>query len=106
MKIINRIKASDDFAQTIKKGKTQRNLSFVVHYHPNSIGYVRVGISVSTKLGNAVVRNNIKRQIRSMCDEIIDYNNSQMDIVIIAKQGFLLRTYDDNKTSLKELLIL
>ena len=103
MKIVNRIKANDDFATTIKKGKAQRDQSYVIHYCTNSLNYTRVGISVSSKLGNAVVRNHIKRQIRSMCDELIDYNQS-LDIVIVAKQGFLTRTFDDNKTSLKQLL--
>ena len=103
MKIINRIKANDDFATTIKKGKAQRDQSYVIHYCTNSLNYTRVGISVSSKLGNAVVRNHIKRQIRSMCDELIDYNQS-LDIVIVAKQGFLTNSYDDNKTSLNKLL--
>jgi RNase P protein component len=35
MKVINRIKASDDFALAIKKGRAQRNQSFVIHYRPN-----------------------------------------------------------------------
>ena len=104
MKIVNRIKASDDFALTIKKGKAQRNQSFVIHYRTNELNYVRVGISVSSKLGNAVLRNQIKRQIRSMCDELIDYEKNTLDIVIVAKQDFLTRTFDDNKTSLKQLL--
>ena len=103
MKIVNRIKANDDFATTIKKGKAQRDQSYVIHYCTNSLNYTRVGISVSSKLGNAVVRNHIKRQIRSMCDELIDYNQS-LDIVIVAKQGFLTNSYDDNKTSLTKLL--
>ena len=104
MKIINRIKANDDFATTIKKGKTQRDQSYVIHYNTTSLNYTRVGISVSSKLGNAVVRNHIKRQIRSMCDELIDYNQNNLDIVIVTKQEFLNRTYDDNKMSLKQLL--
>ena len=103
MKIINRIKANDDFATTIKKGRTQRDQSYVIHYNTNSLSYTRVGISVSSKLGNAVVRNHIKRQIRSMCDELIDYNQS-LDIVIVAKQGFLTNSYDGNKESLTKLL--
>ena len=103
MKIINRIKASDDFATTIKKGKAQRNQSFVIHYRTNEFQYTRVGISVSSKLGNAVVRNHIKRQVRSMCDELIDYEKQHTDIVIVVKQGFLNRTFDDNKTSLEQL---
>ena len=103
MKIVNRIKANDDFATTIKKGRAQRDQSYVIHYCTNSLNYTRVGISVSSKLGNAVVRNHIKRQIRSMCDELIDYNQS-LDIVIVAKQGFLNNSYDDNKESLNKLL--
>ena len=104
MKVINRIKASDDFALTIKKGKAQRDQSYVIHYRKNELNYVRVGISVSSKIGNAVARNHIKRQIRSMCDELIDYNNQTLDIVIVVKQGFLSRTFDDNKESLRKLL--
>ena len=104
MKIINRIKANDDFATTIKKGKAQRDQSYVIHYCTNSLNYVRVGISVSSKLGNAVVRNHIKRQIRSMCDSLIEYEKHSFDIVIIAKQGFLNNSYDDNKMSLKKIL--
>ena len=103
MKVINRIKASDDFAQAIKKGRAQRNQSYVIHYRPNEFNYVRVGISVSSKLGNAVVRNLVKRQIRSMCDSLIDYNSQSLDIVIIAKANFLNRSFYDNKQSLKEL---
>ena len=104
MKIINRIKASDDFALTIKQGKAQRDQSFVIHYRINELNYVRVGISVSSKLGNAVVRNHTKRQVRSMCDELIDYNQKNIDIVIVVKQPFLNRTFDDNKQSLQKLL--
>ena len=104
MKVINRIKASDDFALAIKKGKAQRNQSFVIHYRPNEFNYTRVGISVSSKLGNAVVRNLVKRQIRSMCDSFIQYEKQAFDIVIIAKQGFLNNSYDDNLTSLKRIL--
>ena len=104
MKVINRIKASDDFALTIKKGKAQRDQSFVIHYRVNELNYTRVGISVSSKLGDAVVRNHIKRQVRSMCDELIDYNQKNLDIVIVVKQGFLNRIFDDNKMSLKKLL--
>ena len=103
MKVINRIKASDDFALAIKKGRAQRNQSYVIHIRPNEFNYVRVGISVSSKLGNAVVRNLVKRQIRSMCDSLIDYNSQSLDIVIVAKANFLNRSYDDNKQSLKEL---
>ena len=104
MKIINRIKATDDFALTIKKGKAQRDQSYVIHYRANTYTYTRVGISVSSKLGNAVIRNQVKRQIRSMCDSLIEYDNHSFDIVIVAKQNYLNNSYNDNKESLRKLL--
>lgn len=104
MKIVNRIKKTQDFAVTIKKGKTYRTTSYLVHVANNEMGYTRIGISVSTKLGNAVVRNRIKRQIRAMCGELIDFNQQSLDIVIIAKQHFLEVDYQENKRLLKELL--
>ena len=104
MKIVNRIKANDDFALTIKKGKTQRNQSYVIHYRTNELNYSRVGISVSSKLGNAVVRNYIKRQVRSMCDKLIDYDNQHLDIVIVIKSNYLENAFSDNEASLQNLL--
>lgn len=104
MKIVNRIKKSKDFAYTIKKGRGIRSGSFVIHTKDSSLSYTRVGVSVSSKLGNAVTRNRIKRQIRAMCGELIDFSKQSLDIVIIAKPGFLTSSYQDNKQLLKELL--
>ena len=104
MKIVNRIKASDDFALAIKKGKVQRNQSYVIHYRENEYGYTRVGISVSSKIGNAVVRNRIKRQVRAICDELLCYSQA-VDIVVIVRKNYLDRSFDDNKESFKQFLI-
>ena len=104
MKVINRIKKSEDFALTINKGTSQRFTSFVVHYRKNDIGYTRVGISASKKLGHAVVRNRIRRQVRAICDQVIDYSNKSLDIVIIVKTKFLTTSFDDNKSQLSDLM--
>jgi len=104
MKIINRIKASEDFALTIKKGKVQHNPSFTIHYRENEYMYTRVGISVSSKLGNAVVRNRIKRQVRMICDELLCYTQP-IDIVIVVRKNYLDRSFEDNKESFKQFLV-
>ena len=97
MKTINRIKANDDFALAIKKGKTYNGSSYRLHVVANGLGYTRVGISVSKKLGNAVVRSRIKRQIRAICDSVIQYDKQALDIVIIARNEFLNKKFSDNK---------
>ena len=104
MKVINRIKKSDDFLLTIKKGKTYRADVYTLHISSNPYSYTRVGISVSSKLGNAVTRNRIKRQVRSMCDSLIDYTKQSLDIVIVVRKPFLNGTFNDNKSHLCDLL--
>ena len=82
MKIVNRIKDSKDFALTIKKGRTYRNDSFVIHIAKTDSDHTRVGVSVSTKIGNAVVRNRVKRQIRAMADSLIDYSKQSYEFAV------------------------
>ena len=104
MKIINRIKASEDFALAIKKGKVQRSPSYTILYRENEYTYTRVGISVSSKLGNAVVRNRIKRQVRMICDELLCYTQP-VDIVIVVRKNYLDHSFEDNKESFKQFLV-
>lgn len=104
MKVINRIKKNDDFGLTINKGKANRLPSFLIFCLKTNTGFTRVGISVSKKLGNAVVRNRTKRQVRAMCDSIIDYSQRSLDIVIIVKNNFLNMTFDENKSQISDLM--
>lgn len=81
-----RIKKNADFQQIYKAGKSVANKQFVVYiYHNKDNEHFRLGISVSKKLGNAVMRNRIKRAIRENFkihkDDII-----AKDIIVIARQ--------------------
>lgn len=104
MKKVYRLVKNDDFSNVVKKGHTEKDQSFTVHYVANDLKYTRVGVSVSTKLGHAVTRNKIKRQIRAMLDNRIDYTKSHLDIVVIARNGFLDKSYQENHISLDKLL--
>ena len=104
MKVINRIKDNDEFVLTVKKGKTLKAPAYVVHFLRTDRNICRIGLSVSKKLGNAVTRNRVKRQIRAMCDSLIDYNAHTFDIVIIAKPDFLNNNFHSNKDTLRNLL--
>ena len=104
MKKINRITANEDFAKTIKKGESIRADSFILHVRKNDLNYTRVGISVSKKLGDAVCRNRIKRQIRAMCDSLIDYNTTSIDLAIVTRRSYLDRNFEENSSLLKKFL--
>lgn len=102
MKVINRIKENNDFAYTIKNSKTIRADSYSIHMTKNEFNLVRVGISVSKKVGNAVCRNRIKRQVRAICDSLIDYNKHSIDLVIIVRRSYLEKTFLENSQLLKQ----
>ncbi len=104
MKKEYRVKKNEDFSRIIGKKISVANKSFIVYAAQNETDHVRLGISVSKKIGNAVIRNKIKRQIRSMADEIIDLNLTN-DYIIIARKDYLLYNYEDNKNSLAKLMI-
>lgn len=99
MKKEYRIKKNEDFQSIIKDRKSITNAKYVVYYKDNK-QHLRVGISVSKKLGHAVVRNKIKRQVRMMIQEIFD-KNQKMDFIVIVRKKYLLSSYEDNKNDLK-----
>ena len=104
MKKIYRVVKNEDFSSVVKKGHTLKNDSYTIHYLASELGYSRIGISVSSKLGHAVVRNKIKRQIRAILDIKIDYTKSSYDIVVIARSGYLEKEFSDNSILLDNLL--
>ncbi|MBR0439963.1 MAG: ribonuclease P protein component [Bacilli bacterium] len=104
MKVVNRIKKNQDFALTINKGQAFRYPSYLIYVKQNELGYTRVGISASKKLGNAVTRNRVKRQTRAIVDSLVDYNKYALDIVIILKLKFLEKDFDDNKSQFSDFM--
>ena len=106
MKVVNRIKANEDFVTTVRKGRTLKDSSYIVHYLTNNeLKICRIGISVSKKIGNAVTRNRVKRQIRAMCDSLVNYSLHTLDLVIIVRSDYLSKDFNDNKESLKKIFV-
>lgn len=95
-----RVKRNEDFQAIISRKQSFACKEFVLYVAKNDFGHARVGISVSKKLGNAVVRNKIKRQVRELCAKVFDFDAS-MDYVVIVRKGFLDRTFQQNLESLK-----
>ena len=104
MKVINRVKDKNEFVTVVKKGKTLKETPYIVHYLDNGLSVCRVGLSVSKRIGNAVMRSRIKRQTRAMCYSLIDYSSHTFDVVIVIKPEFINSSFEDNKNKLNILL--
>ena len=76
MKKEYRVKKNEDFSRIIKRKQSMANRTFIIYYLKNDIGHARIGISVSKKLGKAVIRNKIKRQVRMIVKETINLDDN------------------------------
>ena len=104
MKKEYRIKKNEEFSKIISLNKFFTNSLYKIYYCKASEANSRVGISVSKKIGNAVARNKIKRQIRMMLIECYDFKASKYDLVIIVKDEYLKMGYKDCKNKLESLI--
>ena len=79
------VKENGDFRRIYRKGRSAVSGGVVVYCLKNRKGMSRLGITVSTKLGHAVVRNRVRRRIR----EIFRLSQGKMkqgyDIIVVAR---------------------
>ena len=59
MKDYTSLKKNIDFQKVYKEGKSKANKYLVMYVLPNDLGINRLGISVSKKVGNSVVRHHL-----------------------------------------------
>ncbi len=83
-----RVLKASDFKQTLDSGLKFVSRDFVAFAFPKvEAGETQFGIIVSKKLGNAVIRNRIKRRIREAFRRLATEDKPpQCRIVVIARQ--------------------
>ena len=102
MKKEYRVRKNEEFAQIISKKRSAANSSFVVYFSDRKLEHARVGISVSKKLGDAVDRNRIKRQVREMVKALVSFEECPKDLIIIVRKGYLEKAFSENKNDLEK----
>ena len=89
------LKRNKEFRYVYRNGKSVACRNLVLIYKKNNTGLLRVGFSVSKKIGNSVKRNLIKRRLRSAFDRYIPDINPDYNLIVIARQPILLSKFDE-----------
>ncbi len=101
-----RLKKTAEFKKVYHYGESIANRELVLYVmeRPNTNTF-RFGISVSKKIGNAVIRNRVKRLIKEVIRSIMVQHQlkEHKDIVIIARAPTANMNYADFDRSLKHL---
>ena len=98
------VKNTREFDYIIKNGNCKKNNEFVIYYIDNNKEIDRFGISVSKKIGNAVVRNYYKRIIRNICDKSKNLYSKRKDYIIIMRKGLTILDFNESCNSMNDLL--
>lgn len=83
------------FNYCYKVGKIVHGKSALIYYTPSKNKNVKIGISVSKKLGTAVKRNRARRVIREAITPFLERINQNYNIIIVARENLLTYTFKE-----------
>ena len=103
MKYSESLKKNRDFQTVYKKGRSYANKYLVMYVLRNQENRNRLGISVSKKVGNSIVRHRLTRLIREGYRLQEDRFRCGLDIVVIARTGAKDKSYRDIESAMLHL---
>lgn len=95
MKNTESIKKNKDFKDIYRTGKSYANKYLVMYVKNNGLSSNRIGISVSKKVGNSVVRHRITRLVRESYRLSEDNILNGLDIVVVARANANGKDYSE-----------
>ena len=103
MKFTESLRKNQQFQFVYKNGKSYANKYMVMYVKKNGLEINRLGISVSKKVGNSVVRHRVKRLIKESYRLHENIFNNGLDIVIVGRQSAATVGYEEVEQALLHL---
>ena len=79
------VKENHEFRRIYRKGKSAVSPALVMYCQRNRHGKSRLGVTVSTKLGKAVVRNRVRRRLREMYRLHLPEMKKGYDVILVGR---------------------
>jgi ribonuclease P protein component len=98
------LRQQSDFQRLRAEGQSWHNAALLISAAPNSLSHNRYGFVVGKRLGKAVVRNRLRRQLREAMRSIHDQLRPGFDMAVIARQPSLNLTYWELRETLIKLM--
>ena len=103
MKNSESLKKNNDFKKVYNEGKSIANRYLVLYVKENNLGRNRVGISVSKKVGNSVVRHRLTRLVREGYRLQEEYFHIGYDLVFVGRVNAKDCTYKQIESAIYDL---
>jgi len=98
------IKKNFEYRKVYKRGRSTVGRYLVVYLFKNNTNANRLGITVSKKVGNSVIRNRVRRLTKESFRKLEDDLNQGYDIVVVARVISNKASYHQIEDNLYKLL--
>ena len=97
LKSINRLRKRKEFAYLYNNGNAKHTANLTIVYLPTKHREIKIGFSITKKIGKANVRNLIKRRLRDIVKDLVFNMPDEFNVVFIAKAGIEKLGYQELK---------
>lgn len=98
------LKSNRDFKNVYNRKKSFANKYLIMYIKENGTDTLRLGVSVSKKVGNSIVRHRLARLIREAFRLNNDNVKRGLDIVVVARAGLKEKRYKETESAMLHLM--
>ena len=98
------LKKNEDFKKVYDKGNSYANRELIMYISKNGTDTKRLGVSVSKKVGNSIVRHRLARLVREAFRLNTNHIPDGIDVVVVVKAGLKDKGYTETCKSMIHLL--
>ncbi len=99
-----RLRRPEDFRHVWSTGRSWAHTLFILWALPNDGNRIRVGITASRKIGNAVTRNRARRLLREAARHLYGHMVSGWDLVLVARTSLVEAQEPQVESALRHVL--
>lgn len=105
MKRIFHLTRQKDFSGVKKNGKAVHHKLVVLAYHRNDLDLSRFAVVASKRVGNAVVRNRVRRRIKACIQKNWSNIEPGWDLIFYSRIPVVEAEYQEIENAIKHLLV-
>ena len=98
------LKRNKDFHYVYRTGKSAACKNLVLVYRLRKTPEIKIGFSVSKKIGESVVRNKIRRRMKEAMRSLLPHTDKRVLMILIARQPIVNASYQKIESDIAYLL--
>lgn len=99
-----RLRRAEDFQYVRQVGRSYHSRLLHINLASNGLGANRYGVITSKRLGNAVMRNRVRRRLREVLRSLDPHLESGFDIVVVARPAIVAQPFEQVQRNVSRLL--